>query len=65
MGEAEFMVRSTGYVDELADIAKAPLMVNDRGAALTIGDVAEIRLGPEMRRGVGELNGKATRWAAS
>jgi len=58
MGEAEFMVRSTGYVDELADIAKAPLMVNDRGAALTVGDVADIRLGPEMRRGVGELNGE-------
>jgi Cu(I)/Ag(I) efflux system membrane protein CusA/SilA len=34
------------------------LMVNDRGAALTLGDVAEIRLGPDMRRGVGELDGQ-------
>ncbi len=58
MGEAEFMVRSTGYVDELGDLAKAPLMVNDRGAALTLGDVADIRLGPEMRRGVGEFGGE-------
>nr|MEC9421887.1 efflux RND transporter permease subunit [Pseudomonadota bacterium] len=58
MGEAEFMVRSTGYVDELADLAKAPLMVNDRGAPLTLGDVADIRLGPEMRRGVGEFGGE-------
>ncbi|MBY6059011.1 efflux RND transporter permease subunit [Leisingera daeponensis] len=58
MGEAEYMVRSTGYVDELADIAAAPLMVNARGAAITLGDVAEIRLGPEMRRGVGEFNGE-------
>lgn len=58
MGEAEFMVRSTGYVDELADLAQAPLLVNDRGAAVTLGDVAEIRFGPEMRRGVGELNGE-------
>ncbi|MCF6433456.1 CusA/CzcA family heavy metal efflux RND transporter [Leisingera sp. MMG026] len=58
MGEAEFMIRSTGYVDELADLAKAPLMVNERGAALTVGDVADIRLGPEMRRGVGEFNGE-------
>jgi Cu(I)/Ag(I) efflux system membrane protein CusA/SilA len=58
MGEAEFMVRSTGYVDDLADLAKAPLMVNQRGAALTLGDVADIRLGPEMRRGVGELDGQ-------
>ncbi|AHD03342.1 hypothetical protein METH_21195 (plasmid) [Leisingera methylohalidivorans DSM 14336] len=58
MGEAEYMVRSTGYVDELADIAAAPLMVNARGAAITLGNVAEIRFGPEMRRGVGEFNGE-------
>jgi Cu(I)/Ag(I) efflux system membrane protein CusA/SilA len=58
MGEAEYMVRSTGYVDELADLAAAPLMVNARGAAVTLGDVAEIRLGPEMRRGVGEFGGE-------
>jgi len=58
MGEAEFMIRSSGYIDELSDLASAPLMVNDRGAALTLGDVADIRLGPEMRRGVGELDGE-------
>ncbi|MFD0979573.1 efflux RND transporter permease subunit [Tropicimonas aquimaris] len=58
MGEAEFMVRSSGYIDELSDLASAPLMVNDRGAALTLGDVADIRLGPEMRRGVGEFGGE-------
>ncbi len=58
MGEAEFMVRSSGYVDDLADLASAPLMVNERGAALTLGDVADIRLGPEMRRGVGEFGGE-------
>jgi len=58
MGEAEYMVRSTGYVNELADLADAPLMVNERGAAVTLGDVADIRLGPEMRRGVGEFGGE-------
>ncbi|WP_394156028.1 efflux RND transporter permease subunit [Loktanella salsilacus] len=58
MGEAEFMVRSTGYVDELSDLASAPLIVNDRGAAITLDDVAEIRLGPELRRGVGEFDGE-------
>lgn len=57
MGEAEFMVRSTGYVDELSDLASAPLMVNARGAAITLDDVADIRLGPELRRGVGEFDG--------
>ena len=58
MGEAEYMVRSTGYVDELSDLASAPLIVNTRGAAVTLGDVADIRLGPELRRGVGEFNGE-------
>jgi Cu(I)/Ag(I) efflux system membrane protein CusA/SilA len=58
MGEAEFMVRSTGYVDEISDLASAPLMVNARGAAVTLGDVADIRLGPELRRGVGEFGGE-------
>lgn len=58
MGEAEFMVRSTGYVDEISDLASAPLMVNARGAAITLGDVADIRLGPELRRGVGEFGGE-------
>ena len=58
MGEAEYMVRATGYVDELADLARVPLMVNERGAPLMLGDVAELRLGPEMRRGVGEFNGE-------
>ncbi|WP_138464566.1 efflux RND transporter permease subunit [Poseidonocella sp. HB161398] len=57
MGEAEYMVRATGYVDGLDDLAAAPLKVNGRGAALTLGDVAEIRMGPEMRRGVGEFDG--------
>lgn len=58
MGEAEFMVRATGYINDLDDLASAPLRVNERGAALTLGDVADIRLGPELRRGVGEFNGE-------
>jgi Cu/Ag efflux pump CusA len=36
-------------------------MVNQRGAAITLGDVADIRLGPEMRRGVGEFDGEGCR----
>ena len=52
------MVRAKGYVDEIADLEHAPLAVNARGAALTLGDVADIRLGPEMRRGVGDFNGE-------
>ena len=58
MAEAEYMVRATGYVDSIEDLSEIPLMVNDRGAAVTLGDVAEIRLGPQMRRGVGEFDGE-------
>ena len=58
MGEAEFMIRSSGYIDELSDLSSAPLMINERGAALTLGDVADIRLGPELRLGVGEFDGQ-------
>jgi Cu(I)/Ag(I) efflux system membrane protein CusA/SilA len=58
MAEAEYMVRATGYVDSIADLSEIPLVVNDRGAAVTLGDVAEIRLGPQMRRGVGEFDGE-------
>ncbi|MFN2310287.1 MAG: efflux RND transporter permease subunit, partial [Gammaproteobacteria bacterium] len=57
MAEAEYMVRATGYIDGIDDLAQVPLRVNARGAALTLADVAEIRLGPQMRRGVGEFDG--------
>ncbi|GGO62258.1 Cu(I)/Ag(I) efflux system membrane protein CusA/SilA [Roseovarius pacificus] len=58
MAEAEYMVRATGYVDSIEDLSEIPLKVNQRGTAVTLGDVAEIRLGPQMRRGVGEFNGE-------
>ncbi|GAB5389148.1 MAG: CusA/CzcA family heavy metal efflux RND transporter [Alphaproteobacteria bacterium] len=58
MGEAEYMVRASGYVQGIKDLEAIPLKLNQRGTALTLGDVANIRLGPEMRRGVGELNGE-------
>ena len=58
MAEAEYMVRATGYVSKIEDLARAPLTMNDRGATVTLADVAEIRRGPEMRRGVGEFDGE-------
>ncbi|NBC31101.1 MAG: CusA/CzcA family heavy metal efflux RND transporter [Alphaproteobacteria bacterium] len=58
MAEAEYMVRATGYVQSIEDLADIPLSMNDRGASVTLADIAEIRRGPEMRRGVGELNGE-------
>jgi Cu(I)/Ag(I) efflux system membrane protein CusA/SilA len=59
MAEAEFMVRATGYIDELDDLRRIPLGVNkQRGTPILLKDVADIRLGPQMRRGIAELDGE-------
>ncbi len=58
MAEAEYMVRATGYIDDLEDLRRIPVGVNDRGTPLLLRDVADIRLGPQMRRGIAELNGE-------
>jgi len=58
MAEAEYMVTATGYIASVRDIEQIPLGINDQGTPLTIGDVANINLGPQMRRGIAELNGE-------
>ena len=58
MGEAEYMVRSSGYLGNLADFRSIPLRVAGAGVPVTLGDVATIQIGPELRRGIAELNGE-------
>ena len=58
MGEAEYMVRASGYLQNVEDISDIPLGVNDNGTPLLLSDVAEIRLGPQMRRGIADLDGE-------
>ena len=58
MAEAEYMVRATGYVDELDDLKNIPLGVNEQGTPILLNDVAQIRLGPQLRRGIAELDGE-------
>ena len=58
MGEAEYMVRATGYLQNEEDLANIPLGVNEHGTPLVLSDVAEIRIGPQMRRGIAELDGE-------
>ena len=58
MAEAEYMVRTSGYISSIDDLKAIPLQVNDKGTPLLLGDVAEIRLGPQMRRGITDLNGE-------
>ena len=57
MAEAEYIVRSTGYLASLDDFRAIPLKTVG-GTPVTLGDVATIQIGPEMRRGVAELNGQ-------
>ncbi len=58
MAEAEYMVRASGYIDELADLRAIPLKAGPMGVPVLLKDVAEIRIGPELRRGVSELDGQ-------
>src|SRR5205085_10750242 len=58
MGEAEYMVRSSGYLKGLDDFRSIPLATSEGGVPVTLGDVARIQVGPEMRRGVAELDGE-------
>jgi copper/silver efflux system protein len=58
MAEAEYMVRASGYIKSLEDLRLIPLKVTKNGTPVLLRDVAKVRLGPELRRGVGELNGE-------
>jgi Cu(I)/Ag(I) efflux system membrane protein CusA/SilA len=58
MGEAEYMVRATGYLESKEDLAAIPLGMNEQGTPIRLEDVADIRLGPQMRRGIAELDGE-------
>jgi Cu(I)/Ag(I) efflux system membrane protein CusA/SilA len=58
LGEAEYIVRASGYLKSLDDFRKIPLTTSDTGVSVRLGDVARIQVGPEMRRGIAELNGE-------
>src|SRR5690606_30960282 len=58
MGEREFIVRSRGYLQGLPDIRTVPLKHAVGGTVITVGDVATVQLGPELRRGIAEKNGQ-------
>ena len=58
MGETEYMVRGLGYIRSIADIEDIALKVEQQGTPVRIRDVAEVQFGPELRRGVAELNGE-------
>ncbi|HQT81441.1 MAG: CusA/CzcA family heavy metal efflux RND transporter [Ferrovum sp. 37-45-19] len=58
LAETEYMVRSNGYLSKLEDFRAIPLAVTQAGVPIKLGDVATIQIGPEIRRGIAELNGQ-------
>ncbi|CUA82465.1 efflux RND transporter permease subunit [Pseudidiomarina woesei] len=58
MAEAEYMVRASGYIDSVSDLESIPLGVDENGTPLLLKDVADVGVGPQMRRGIAELNGE-------
>ena len=58
LGEAEYAVRATGYLKGLEDFRHVPVGLGTGGTPILLGDVARIQIGPELRRGISELDGK-------
>lgn len=58
MAEAEYMVLANGYLSSINDLENIPLGLNEKGTPVLLKDIADINLGPQMRRGIAELNGE-------
>jgi Cu(I)/Ag(I) efflux system membrane protein CusA/SilA len=58
IAETEFMVRGLGYVRSIDDLNEIPLAIDEGGTPIRLRDVAHVHLGPELRRGLAELNGE-------
>ncbi|MEJ2391059.1 MAG: CusA/CzcA family heavy metal efflux RND transporter [Gammaproteobacteria bacterium] len=57
MAESEYMIRSMGYLHGVKDLRNIPIITNKKGIPLLLGDLATVQVGPEMRRGIADLNG--------
>ncbi|MGQ0657094.1 MAG: efflux RND transporter permease subunit [Chromatiales bacterium] len=58
MAESEYVIRASGYIKGVEELRHIPLKVSERGTPVLLQDVADIRIGPEMRRGIAELDGE-------
>ncbi len=58
MAEAEYMVRASGYIESIEDIKNIAVVSNKNTSPIFIQDIATVQFGPQMRRGIGELNGE-------
>ncbi len=58
LAEAEYMVRASGYIKSIKDLLQVPVSVDEHGTPVQLKDVAQVRLGPQIRRGIAELDGR-------
>jgi Cu(I)/Ag(I) efflux system membrane protein CusA/SilA len=58
MAEKEFILRVRGYIENIEDLKQVAISVGDKGVPILLGEVADVQLGPDMRRGIAELNGE-------
>ena len=58
MAEAEYIVRSRGYLRSVDDLRRVPLGVSPAGTPILLEDVADVRIGPQLRLGAAELDGE-------
>ncbi|HWG32545.1 MAG TPA: CusA/CzcA family heavy metal efflux RND transporter [Gemmatimonadaceae bacterium] len=58
MGGTEYLIRGRGRFQSLDDIRKVVIATGPGGTPVTVGDVASVQLGPEIRRGIADLNGR-------
>ncbi len=58
MAEAEYMVRASGYIQSLDDLNNVTIKAGEAGVPVLLQDIAQVRLGPQMRRGMAELDGE-------
>lgn len=58
LGEAEYMIRANGYLQSIQDIENISVGLGNNGIPILLKNVAHIQLGPEIRRGIAELNGQ-------
>ncbi len=58
MAETEFMVRGLGYIKSTKDIEQVVVGTDQRGTPILLRDLAKVRIGPELRRGLADLNGQ-------
>jgi copper/silver efflux system protein len=58
MGETEYMIRGLGYIRGIDDLYNIPLGVNEKGVPILLRSLATVKLGPELRRGVADLDGR-------